>query len=145
MDLVQRFIDYANDFERSYADGDWCRLAQYFASDAVYESATPEPLAFRVTGRSAILERFRAASDAFDRRFDSRCLSFAPPRAEGTRVTIEGEVVYGVAGVPPFRLPFREVAEYRGGEILRLEDTAPAEVVDELGRWMAQHGAKLRP
>lgn len=140
MDLTAQFLAYAHDFERSYADRDWRRLGPYFAADAVYECSTPAELAFRVEGRDAILARFEMATDAFDRRFDSRALQLDPPHASGQRVSVTGLVVYTLAGAAPFRLPFAEVADYRGDEIVRLEDSATAEDVRRLLDWMAQHG-----
>lgn len=143
MDLVARFLAYAGDFERSYADRDWDRLGPYFATDAVYECAAPAELAFRVEGRAALLARFAVATDAFDRRFDSRVLQLDPPRASDQRVSATGVVVYSLTGAPPFQLPFREVADYRGGEIVRLEDSATPEVIRELGEWLARYGGLL--
>jgi len=37
MDIMQQFMAYAGDFERTLADDDWSRLSGYFADDAVYE------------------------------------------------------------------------------------------------------------
>ncbi len=144
MDLAARFLAYANDFEHSYADRNWDRLAPYFAADAVYESAVPAALAFRVEGREAILARFAMATDAFDRRFDSRTLRLDPPRLSEQRVTVTGVATYGLAGAPSFSLPFAEVADYRGDEIVRLEDSAAPECVQQLADWMARYGSRLR-
>ena len=143
MDLAARFLAYAGDFERSYADRNWDRLAPNFAADAVYESAVPAELAFRVEGREAILARFAMATDAFDRGFDSRLLQLDPPRVSAERVAVTGVVVYTVAGAPSFSLPFTEVAGYRGDEIVHLEDSAAPECVQQLADWMARYGSRL--
>ena len=144
MDLAARFRAYANDFERSYADRTWARLAAYFASEAVYECKSPEALAFRVEGRAAILARFESVTEAFDRRFDSRAISFASTAVEGQTVTVTGLVLYTVSGAPPLGLPFTEFAEYRGGEIVRLEDAATVEAFGEVTEWMARFADRLQ-
>src|SRR6185369_3077312 len=37
MGPMNRFFEYAQDFEKTYVDDDWSRLARYFHPDAVYE------------------------------------------------------------------------------------------------------------
>ena len=143
MDLAARFREYADAFERSYADREWARLASYFAADAIYECVTPEILAFRVVGRAAILERFASVSDAFDRRFDSRTLHIDELHTDGDRVAVRGAVVYTLRDAPPVRLPFTEIAEYRSGEIIRLEDGASPADIAALADWMARYGQRL--
>jgi hypothetical protein len=143
VDLAARFQEYADDFERSYADRDWPRLGRYFAADAVYECTSPPELAFRVEGRAAILSRFEQMTDGFDRIFASRTMRLDPPHRSGERVTVRGVVVYAVAGAPPFELPFTEVAEFRGDEIVRLEDAAAPETVRRMTEWLALYGDRL--
>jgi len=142
-DLAARFRAYANDFERSYADREWSRLGPYFTADAVYECSTPADLAFRVVGRAAILERFALVTEAFDRRFESRTMRIDDCRAQGDRVDVRGVVIYALGDAPPLHLPFTEVAEYRGDDIVRLEDAASPEDVRAIGEWMAQYGHRL--
>src|SRR5262245_38264747 len=113
MDLAGCFTAYADDFERSYADGNWLRLEPYFASDAVYECREPAVLAFRVVGRAAIFERFATVTAAFDRRFDSRSIRIGPPTVAGARVVVTGVVLYTLSGAPLLELPFSETATYR--------------------------------
>jgi hypothetical protein len=72
----------------------------------------------------------------------ARCV-FDPPRRSGQHVTISGVVVYAVPGAPPFELPFTEVAEFRGGEIVHLEDAAPPETARRMGEWFALYGDRL--
>ena len=143
MDLVARFQAYVSDFERSYADGDWSRLGPYFAPDAVYDSVAPEPLGFRVVGRAAILEHFANVTAMFDRRFDTRVMHTEPPYVEHRRVALRGVVVYTLRDTPPLRLPFSEIAEYRSGEIVRLQDSASPEDVRVLTEWLAMYGDRL--
>ena len=40
-------------------------------------------------------------------------------------------------------LPFAEVAEYRSGEIIHLEDSASPSDVVAIGEWMARYGDRL--
>jgi len=143
MDLAGRFVSYADDFERSYADGDWLRLEAYFASDAVYECREPAALAFRVVGRAAIFERFAAVTAAFDRRFDSRSIRVGPPTVAGARVSVTGVVVYTLSGAPPLALPFSETATYRGAEIVHLEDASSDAALADVAEWMARYGDLL--
>jgi hypothetical protein len=144
MDLAARFTRYADDFERAYADGNWRRLETYFAPDAIYECRNPAPLAFRVVGREAIVQRFASVTDAFDRRFDARSISFEPPTVEGMGVSITGIVLYTVGGAPPLRLPFTETATYRETQIIHLEDASTDVAMVEVADWMAHHGDRLR-
>ena len=48
-----RFFAYAQDFEQTFFDDDWSRLAGYFEPDAVYEVRNV-PFACRIEGRDAI-------------------------------------------------------------------------------------------
>jgi SnoaL-like domain len=143
MDLATRFQAYADDFERSYADGDWLRLAPYFTDDAVYECVSPPELAFRVEGRAAILARFEEVTNTFDRTFASRTMRFDLPHQSGRHVTIGGVVVYAAPDAPPFELPFTEIAEFRGAEIVRLEDAAGPETAARMREWFALYGDRL--
>lgn len=143
MDLATRFRAYADDFERSYVDRSWQRLAPYFAEDAVYESTSTPMLAFRVEGRSAILAHFEAMTDGFDRTFASRTMRLETPRQSGESVTVDGTVVYTVPGAPPFELRFSEVAEFRGAEIVHLEDHATDEAVRRMTEWFSLYGDRL--
>ena len=36
MSIVERFVAYAADFEKTLADDDWSRLSQHFSENAVY-------------------------------------------------------------------------------------------------------------
>ena len=38
MDILQQFLAYAGDFEKTLADDDWSRLHKYFCDDAVYDA-----------------------------------------------------------------------------------------------------------
>jgi hypothetical protein len=140
IDLAARFQDYADAFERAYMDRDWSQLERYFAADAVYECVSPPELAFRAEGRGAILARFAAVTDGFDRTFASRTIRLEPPHQSGERVTVRGVVVYAVPSTPPFELPFTEVADFRGDEIVRLEEIAAAETVHRMADWLTRYG-----
>jgi hypothetical protein len=144
IDLAARFQEYAEDFERAYVDRDWLRLAHYFAVDAVYECVSPPELAFRAEGRAAILARFEAVTDGFDRTFASRTMRLEPPRRSGERVTASGIALYTVPDAPPFELPFTEVADFRGDEIVHLEDIAVAETVLRMAEWLTLYGDRRR-
>src|SRR5262245_57026329 len=98
MGLVESFVAYADDFERTFVDDDWSRLERYFADDAVYSTPTN---GLRVEGREAVLAALRAAVSGFDRRCDTRELaSTVGPAERGDEVWREWEARFTLAGAP---------------------------------------------
>lgn len=140
MSIKDRFLAYADDFERTYEDDDWTRLEQYFTEDAVYPQGADQPDA---AGRTALLERLKASVNQFDRRMDSRTLHFDPPNEDGDRVTVGWTATYTKAGVPDVELVGREIATFRGDQICRLEGEFDPTAQKNLNAWLAEHGAKL--
>ncbi len=138
MSIRDRFLAYAAAFEESYEDDDWARLAQYFTEDAVYETDNP------ASGRDAVLARLKTGVDAFDRRMDSRAISFDPPAIDGDAVTIHWRVVYTKQGCPNVEVEGDEIAEFRGDEIAVLRDVFDPASEKAIGEWMAAHGATLQ-
>jgi hypothetical protein len=61
MSIVQRFMAYAADFEKTLADDDWSRLARYFSPDAVYRVES-SLFGCELTGHDAIFSGSAASS-----------------------------------------------------------------------------------
>ena len=140
MDIMQSFMAYAGDFERTYADDDWARLQAYFADDAVYavESAT---FGCRLVGPAAILAGIRKSVSGFDRRFDEREIAVVSgPDVEGDEMRIGWTVTYRKAGMAPFVLRGRSAVRYRDGVIAALTDSYEPAVERELADWQRANG-----
>jgi len=138
MDIQNRYTEYADAFEKSYEDGDWTRLAQYFTSDAVYEG---EPLA---RGRDAVLARLKNGVNTFDQRMDSRNLNFEKPTVDGDTVTIRWRATYTKKGLPDLTISGREFARFEGDRIANLRDEFDPVAQKAMGDWMEKHGKALQ-
>lgn len=141
MALTDRYLAYAEDFERTYADDDWTRLEQYFTDDAAYRpQGTAES---EVAGRAAMLERLKGGIDQFDRKMDSRTLDFESPKEDGDRVTVSWKASYTKAGLPDITISGIETATFRNDRIWLLSDTFDPAAQKRLEAWFAEHAAKL--
>jgi hypothetical protein len=144
MDILQPFMAYARDFERTLADDDWTRLRQYFAADAVYEVRAP--FGCRLVGPDAIFAGIKKSLDGFDRRFTRRDVEVTSgPDVAGDEMQMGWKVVYHKDGVPPFVLRGRSSVRYAGGKIAHLADSYDAEVQGEFEAWQRETGLKLDP
>ena len=145
MKLIERFQKYAEDFEETYVDDDWSRIAPYFAEDAVYVVRGMPVFPIDAKGRDAVLAALKGSIDGFDRRCASRSLELtAPPSVTDQIVTIHWRGVYTLGDAPNLDFAGIEEAHYNeAGEILRLVDIYEAEAVRTVGRWMEEHGDKL--
>jgi len=143
MGPMSRFFEYAQDFEKTYVDDDWSRLACYFEPDAVYEVRNV-PFGCRIEGREAIFRGIKKSLDGFDRRFAERIPEITEPPAEaGDSVSVGWAVTYRKPGVPPFRLRGRSTARYRGERIAHLVDEYPPGMAAEAARWLGAHAPEL--
>lgn len=138
MDITQRFLEYAEAFEETYADDDWARLEPYFKEDASYEFGGQ-----RAAGRSVMLEMLRGSVDGLDRRMDSRMGDFETPTAEGNTVHMDWKVTYTKSGCPDLVISGHETAVFEGDRIKALKDEFAPGAEAALGAWMAEHGTKL--
>jgi hypothetical protein len=141
-DLLERFSAQARDFERTFIDDDWSRLAPYFAVDAVYET-----LGYggqRFVGRPALLSALRRAVNGFDRRCDSRTLITTDgPFLAANEVRKDWSCTFTLSGAPDLIIEGHERAVYRGALIELLQERlAPASRAD-LNAWLQAHGARL--
>ena len=75
MSIVDRYQAYADDFEKSYEDDDWSRIAQFFTENAVYEGDPEGPRALKRETHDA----FQAGLAAYlDRDFAGAIVRFSP-------------------------------------------------------------------
>lgn len=139
MSITDRYLAYAEDFEKTYEDGNWGRLEQYFTADAVYDN---EPAA---KGREAVLAKLKGAIGGFDQLMDSRTLTFEPATSEGDRVSVRWMARYTKTGAPDLVLKGVEHARFEGDRIAHLSDVFDPGVQESIGAWMASHGATLQP
>jgi hypothetical protein len=145
MTPLQRFGAYAQDFEATFKDDDWSRLAQYFAPDATYE-VTGDPFTCSLRGRDAIFTGIKKSLDGFDRRFTSREIALeGAPVVEDDTVSLAWSVTYRRPDAPPFVLRGTSIATYANGQIARLADSYDASASESFRAWLAQHGRDLDP
>lgn len=138
MTILDRYLAYADDFEKSYVDDDWTRIEPYFTEGAVYAG---EPSA---QGRKAVLAKLKNGVDGFDRRMDSRTPDFERPSVDGNTLTMKWKVSYTKAGLPDLVISGREIAVFEGDRIAHLSDEFDPEAQAAMGKWMAKHGKALQ-
>ena len=138
MSILDRYQAYAEAFELSYDDDDWTRIEPFFTENSVYEG---DPDA---NGRAAVLEKLKGGVDGFDRNMDSRTPDFQTPTVDGNTLTMNWQVTYTKEGCPDLVLSGKEIAEFEGDRIARLRDEIDSEAEAAMGKWMAEHGAKLQ-
>lgn len=138
MSNLDRYLEYADAFEESYADDDWSRIEAYFTPDAIYDG---EPAA---RGRDAVLAKLKAAVNGFDRRMDSRRPEFAKPTLNADTVTMKWSVTYTKKGLPDLVISGVETARFEGDRIALLHDDMDPGARKGMAEWMAKHGAALQ-
>lgn len=145
MDIMQEFMAYARDFERTLADDDWTRLLRYFADDAVYEVAA-ESFGCRLTGPAAIFAGIKKSLDGFDRKFTKRDIEVTSgPEISGDEMRMGWKVAYSKEGLPPFVLRGRSLVRYSGGKIVFLADSYDPSVGVDFAAWRRESGVTLDP
>jgi SnoaL-like protein len=143
MDIMQQFMAYAGDFERTFADDDWSRLRRYFAEDAVYE-VKATGFGCRLTGPTAIFAGIKKSLDGFDRKFAKRDIEvLSGPEITGDEIRLGWKVVYTKEGWPPFVLRGQSMARYADGKIVHLADSYDPRVADEFAAWQRATGVQL--
>jgi len=145
MDILQQFMTYAADFEKTLIDDDWTRLERYFADDAVYE-VEGSSAACRIQGRNAIFAGLKKSLDGFDRKFPGRDIAVLDgPHVAGDEIRMRWQVTYTKAGLPPFVLSGRGLVRYSGDRISYLYDGYDPGVDDHFAAWQRQTGVALQP
>ena len=139
--MVERFQQYAEDFERSQVDGDWNRLRKHFTEGVVHERHVGELYNFRDEGIDRVIERFEEAVENIDQRFDRRILVPTGPVAEsGNQVQMPWVCLFLVEGAPACVDEGVEIATFQGDRISRLEGQYLDEVVERIALWGARYG-----
>jgi ketosteroid isomerase-like protein len=145
MDILQRFMAYAGDFEKTLADDDWTRLAGYFAEDAVYE-VQGVPFNCRLVGRAAIFAGMKKSLDGFDRKFTGRDIEVTTgPDVAGDVLTAGWAVTYKKDDLAPLTVGGRSTARYRGGVIASLTDVFDPGVTTTFAAWQIENDLDLDP
>ena len=145
MEIMQQFMAYAGDFEKTLADDDWTRLRRYFADDAVYE-VKAEGFGCRLTGPPAIFAGIKKSLDGFDRKFSRRDIEVTSgPEISDDELRMGWKVVYHQDGLPPFVLRGQSSARYAGGKIVYLADSYDPSMGTEFATWQRESGVKLDP
>ena len=145
MDPLQRFGEYAAEFEKTYEDDDWTRLEAYFDQDVSYV-VSGSTYDCEIQGRVAVFAAIKRALDGFDRRFDHREVTpGGEPVVDGNRVVFPAIVRYEKRGIDTLSFSLSETAEFdESGRIVRLLDNYPAGQ-DEMVRWLDEHRAEFDP
>lgn len=145
MDILQSFMAYAQDFEKTYADDDWARLRPYFAAAAVYE-VEAKAFGCRLVGPDAIFAGIKKSLDGFDRKFDTRTIAVTNgPDVAGDELRAAWEVTYTKEKLQPFVLRGRSTVRYRDGVIDRLTDSYDDAVGAELAAWQRANRLEIDP
>ncbi len=139
MNTEQRFAEYIQAFEDTYADNGWSRLASYFTPDTVYLTATGET----IEGRDEVLAFLKGDIDGNDRRFDTRTLVFGDLAAQGNRVTAPWRCTFTKAGAPELVATGVETAEFDGDAIRWMQSSIDDGVAGRFAEWFAAHGGLL--
>ncbi len=143
---VERFEQYAADFEVTYESDDWSVVGRHFAKGAVYETLAGPPMGACHEGRDAVLASIKQTLDGFDRRFDSREVTFLEgPEMRGDSVWLRALVKYSIAGAPDLVLEGISTATFDEEGIIRLEDSYEGGVADVVVQYLSAHGSKLHP
>lgn len=140
MPILDRFLAYAQDFEKTYVDDDWSRLEQHFAPDATYEVTGATPALLK--GRAAIFSGIKKSLDGFDRKFTKREIEIeGTPQAEGDTVMVDWLGIYARPGAPALRVRGRSIARYKGDVIAQLKDEMKPD--ESVMKWFGQYGEGL--
>jgi len=145
MGIIERFVAYAADFEKTLADDDWSRLSQYFSEDAVYR-VEASLLGCELTGRDSIFAGMKRSLNGFDRHFSEREIAMTEgPEVEGDEMRVSWTVTYHKEGLPDFVLRGKSLARIRDTRIVLLVDSYDERVNAEVAEWMRETGLKLDP
>ena len=140
MNIEDRFQAYAADFELSYVDDDWSRLAKHFTTDASYDMGDGSETA---TGRDAVLQKFQDAVNGLDRAIGERDVQVHSVSSDGDTVVAEWTARYTSTSLPALEVNGTEFARFDGDAIAELRDEISKESLAVLGAWMQAHGGAL--
>ncbi|MFN2377741.1 MAG: hypothetical protein ABR538_14500 [Candidatus Binatia bacterium] len=139
MNILDVFLAYEADFEKTFVDDRWSRLERYFTEDAVYE--TYGTAGRRTEGRTAIFRRLRAELDAFDRRCAWRKVrTTGGPEVDGNRILRNWVATFHIDGAADLMIEGSERLTFEGDRIAVLEEEPSETAERHLLTWM-----KLNP
>lgn len=145
MNIIERFAAYAADFEKTLADDDWARLAQYFSEDAIYRVES-DLFGCELTGPAELFAGMKKSLDGFDRNFPERDIAMTEgPEVAGDEMRVSWTVTYHKRGLPDFVLRGKSLARVRAGKIVLLVDSYDDRVKEEVGDWMRETGLEFDP
>ena len=144
MERVNRFLEYAADFEEAYRSRRFSALEDYFTEDSVYEIHAPGEATQRHEGRDAVIAYLEWITDAFDLRFAERKLLrvAGPAERQDGAVEVTGVAVYTLDSGERCYLSMSEAAHYEGDRIARLVDSVSPGGAHEI-RLMVENHPKL--
>ena len=145
MNLLQKFLEYAQAFEKTYTDDDWSRLEQYFAPDAVYRVVGSTAWDCEVRGRRELLAAMRKFVNEFDRHCTRTIRPGGAPHVGEDSVRVAGIAAYTRGDSEELALEIELVAQYRDGVIVRLSDVYPAHMEARMKAWLEKWGRGLAP
>jgi hypothetical protein len=139
MSVLELFLAYEADFEKTIADDRWSRLERYFTENAVYQTYGKHGR--RTRGRAAIFERLRRELDALDRRCKwRRVVTTSGPEVDENRVLRNWVVTFHIDGAADLMIEGSERVTYDGDRISVLEEEPSETAERHLLAWM-----KLNP
>lgn len=141
MNVLESFIAYADDFEKTYDDDDWHRLEQYFSPDAIYRVHS-QLMGCELQGPNQIFKGLKKSLDGFDRIFPKRKIAVSENGLEikEDSIAVEWLATYVVDGHRDLQLAGRSEATYKDGVIALLEDSYTKEAESEVSQWVQETG-----
>ena len=143
--LLQRFVEYAQAFEKTYVDDDWTRLEPYFAPDAVYRVVGSTSWDCEVRGRAQVLAAIRKFLNEFDRKCTRTVRPAGTPLVGADSVHVTGVATYTRGDSDELALHIEMIAQYRAGLIIRLSDVHLAENEACVHAWIERWAPDLQP
>jgi hypothetical protein len=143
--LLQRFVEYAQAFEKTYVDDDWTRLEPYFAPDAVYRVVGSTSWDCEVRGCAQVLAAIRKFVNEFDRKCTRTVRPAGAPLVGADSVRVTGVATYTRGDSDELALQIEMIAQYRDGRIIRLSDVFPAENEARVRAWIERWASDLQP
>ncbi len=145
IEILQQFLTYAADFEKTLHDDDWTRLEPFFADDAVYE-VEAQSFGCRLSGRKAIFAGMKRSLDNFDRKFSRRRLDItSAPEVSGDEMRVGWKVTYQQADLPEYVIEGRTLARSAGDHIVYLAGAYDPSQDAYLVEYQRTNGVTLEP
>lgn len=135
MDLLELYLEYEADYEKTVADDRWSRMERYFSETAVYQTYGDHGR--RTQGRAAIFKRMRSELDAFARRCHwRRVTTTGGPEVDENRVLRNWLVVFHIDGAADLMIEGSERITFEGDRIVLLEEEPSETAERHLLAWM---------